>query len=104
MFFNYFFLFCLNLNLGQTLFERNCSMCHPNGQNLILAEKNLKKENLERNGLNSRPSLIYHLRNGKNGMAGFADRLTKEEIRILADYLIFQDEKNFENKEKGGNL
>jgi cytochrome c6 len=81
---------------GEKLFEANCSVCHPNGKNFILPEKSLEKENLEANGMNSVASISYQVRNGKNGMPAFGDRLTKEEIESLADFILFHSEKNFE--------
>ncbi len=72
-------------------------MCHPLGKNVILPEKNLTKESLQANGMNSVGAIIYQLRNGKNGMPAFGDRLTKEEMKKLAEYILFESEKNFEN-------
>jgi cytochrome c6 len=90
----FFFLF---LDEGKILFNNNCSMCHPLGKNVILPEKNLTKDSLQANGMNSVGAIIYQLRNGKNGMPAFGDRLTKEEMKKLAEYILFESEKNFEN-------
>jgi len=98
--FLFFFVFFLPLNsfeFGEKLFLKNCAVCHPTGKNLILPEKNLTKESLERNGMNSRLSILYQVRNGKNGMPGFGDRLKKKEMETIADYILFQSETNFEN-------
>ena len=98
--FFFFFIFFLPFNsfeLGEKLFLKNCAVCHPTGKNVILPEKNLTKESLERNGMNSRLSILYQVRNGKNGMPGFGDRLKKKEMETIADYILFQSETNFEN-------
>lgn len=97
----FFFSFCLNsFGLGETLFLQNCAVCHPTGKNLILPEKNLKKDSLEKNGMNSRGSILYQVRNGKNGMPAFGDRLKENEIETIADYILFQSQTNFENQLK----
>jgi cytochrome c6 len=96
-FFFFFFLSFNSFELGEKLFLKNCAVCHPTGKNLILPEKNLTKESLERNGMNSRLSILYQVRNGKNGMPGFGDRLKKKEMETIADYILFQSETNFEN-------
>ncbi len=85
---------------AEILFLQNCAVCHPTGTNLILPEKNLKKENLETNGMNSKASMLYQIRNGKNGMPAFGDRLKFEEIESIVEYILFQSEKNFENSLK----
>ena len=76
-----------SVNLGQQLFSNNCSACHLGGSNIIIPEKNLKKETLEANGLNTIHAIIYQVRNGKNGMPAFGGRLTEEEITQIATYI-----------------
>jgi len=85
-----------HFELGEKLFEANCSVCHPNGKNIIIPEKNLQKENLETNGMNSINAISYQVINGKNGMPGFGDRLAEKDIEIIADYILLQSLKNFE--------
>jgi cytochrome c6 len=97
----FFFLFCeksesSSLEKGEKIFEKNCSVCHQGGNNIIIAEKNLKKESLETNGMNSMDSISYQVRNGKNGMPAFGGRLKEEDISTIAYYVLFQSEKNFE--------
>ena len=97
---NFFFSFLLALLANsfneKKLFESNCSICHPIGKNLILPEKDLKKENLESNGMNSISSIRYQIKNGKNGMPAFGDRLKEKEIEKIAEYVLFQASRNFE--------
>jgi cytochrome c6 len=85
-----------HFELGEKLFEANCSVCHPNGTNIIIPEKNLQKENLEANGMNSISAISYQVINGKNGMPAFGDRFKEKDIEIIADYILFQSLKNFE--------
>ena len=84
-----FFFTLLNQSLlsSEQLFINNCSACHLGGSNIIIPEKNLKKETLIANGLNTIQSITYQIRNGKNGMPAFGGRLTEEEIVQIAKYI-----------------
>ena len=97
-FFNVFFPLKSNAKeIGEKLFEMNCNMCHPKGENIIIPEKTLKVEILEKNGISSLKNLSYLILNGKNGMPGFNDRLKEKEIEDIANYLIHF--KNFKENE-----
>lgn len=93
----FFFLFplqCFSKNFdkdfekGKQAFFQNCLSCHQDGKNLIIPEKNLKKETLERNGMNTVSSIVYQIRNGKNGMPAFGERLNELEIETIAFYVL----------------
>jgi len=98
-FFSIFFFFPIPANAsiknGETLFNLNCSVCHLGGNNIIIPEKNLKKQTLEENGMNSLNSIVYQIINGKNGMPAFGGRLQEDEIEILASYVLKQSLTNF---------
>jgi cytochrome c6 len=89
-------LISMNLEKGEKIFQQNCSVCHENGNNIIIAEKNLKKENLETNGMNSISSISYQVTNGKNGMPAFGGRLKEEDINQVANYILYEASKNFQ--------
>jgi len=98
-----FFFFFLNINvqakeleIGKKLFLLNCNVCHKEGTNVIIPEKNLKKETLERNGMNTLEAIIYQITNGKNGMPAFGGRLKQEEIENIASYVLDESYNNFE--------
>ena len=82
---------------GETLFQLNCSVCHAGGNNIIIPEKNLKKETLEENGMNNLNAIVYQIVNGKNGMPAFGGRLTEKEIQEIATYLLEASENNFQD-------
>ena len=77
-----------SIETGETLFLKNCSNCHIDRSNVIIPEKNLKKETLETFGMNNKNSIVYQIVNGKNGMPGFGGRLKKTEIEKIANYLL----------------
>ncbi len=97
----FFFIFDSNVVLatslekGENIFLNNCSVCHIGGNNIIIPEKNLKKETLEANGMNSISAISYQVLNGKNGMPAFGGRLTEEEIEDVATYVLQKSLKNF---------
>lgn len=86
------------LEKGENLFQKNCFVCHPGGNNIIIPEKNLKKDSLETNGMNSKRSISYQITNGKNGMPAFGDRLIQQDIETIANYILLKSARNFEEK------
>ena len=81
---------------GKDLFTKNCSVCHSGGNNIIIPEKNLKKNSLEENGMNTTNAISYQILNGKNGMPAFGGRLTEIEIETIAKYVLEESGKDFE--------
>ena len=86
-----------DLETGKKVFIENCNVCHIGGNNIIIPEKNLKKETLETNGMNTSEAIIYQVTNGKNGMPAFGGRLQEKEIEEVANYILEESEKNFKN-------
>ena len=85
----------IDLNKGKLLFNSNCIVCHKNGENVIIPEKNLKKDALEENGMNNIESIIYQVLNGKNGMPAFGGRLNQKDIEVIANYVLEESVINF---------
>ena len=77
-----------SIEKGEKLFIANCNVCHIQGKNLIIPEKNLKKKTLDINGMNSVNSIVYQIINGKNGMPAFGGRLMESEIQEIALYVL----------------
>ena len=84
------------MDQGEKVFNNNCSVCHLGGKNIIIPEKNLQKETLEANGMNTIPAISYQVINGKNGMPAFGGRLTDKEIEDVATYVLQKSQKNFQ--------
>ena len=85
----------LLLEKGELLFENYCFQCHQNGNTILVPEKNLKKESLERNGMNSIEAIRYQVKNGKNGMPAFGGKLKEEDIEKIANYILYKSQRNF---------
>lgn len=100
-FFYFFFFISTNtfplslkpLATGKELFQIHCLSCHQNNGNSIIPEKNLQKDTLESNGMNTISAISYQILNGKNGMPAFGDRLQDNEIELIASYLLEQADK-----------
>jgi cytochrome c6 len=84
-----------NFYQGKELFFKNCAVCHNDGNNIIIPEKNLKKDALEENGMNSITAISYQILNGKNGMPAFEERLNEYEIELIASYVLEESKHNF---------
>jgi len=82
---------------GSTIFSNSCAACHINGNNVIVANKTLKKEALTKylKGYEDNPlaTIINQVTNGKNAMPAFKSRLTAREITTVAAYVVEQAEK-----------
>ena len=72
---------------AQELFTVQCAGCHPNGGNIIRRGKNLKLRALTRNGIDSVEAIASLITNGKGIMSAYGDRLSPEEIDVLATYV-----------------
>jgi cytochrome c6 len=83
--------------LGKEIFQKNCMVCHIGGGNIIIPEKDLKKESLEANGMNNLSAITYQILNGKNGMPAFGGRLTDQEMEQVALFVLKNDFSNSRN-------
>jgi cytochrome c6 len=80
---------------GQQIFNANCSACHIGGNNVIIANKTLRKEALEKYTMNSLEAIRTQVTNGKNAMPSFKGRLQDDEIEAVANYVLNQAEKGW---------
>jgi len=84
---------------GSQIFSNSCAACHINGNNVVVANKTLKKEALIKHlkGYEEdvQGAIINQVTNGKNAMPSFKNRLTSEEIKSVAAYVSEQSEKGW---------
>lgn len=80
---------------GAKIFSANCAACHAGGNNVIMANKNLKKEALAEYGMNSIAAITTQVTNGKNAMPAFGGRLSAAQIEDVATYVLAQAEKGW---------
>ena len=75
---------------GAKIFSANCAACHAGGRNVIMADKALKKEALEKYAMNSSEAIVNQVTNGKNAMPAFKGRLSAKQIEDVASYVLEQ--------------
>ena len=68
-----FAAFAGDIESGETLFAGNCAACHAGGNNVIAAEKTLRKDALDKYlaGGRKESSVVTQVTNGKNAMPAF---------------------------------
>jgi cytochrome c6 len=81
---------------GKKIFSANCSACHIGGTNVIVSEKTLQTEALEKYAMNSLEAIQTQIYNGKSAMPAFGGRLTDEEITAVAQYVLQQAENGWQ--------
>lgn len=81
--------------IGSKIFSANCAACHLGGNNVIMANKTLKKEALDKYGVNSLEAIINQVKKGKNAMPAFGGRLSDKQIEDVATYVLQQAEKGW---------
>ena len=82
--------FAADAAAGQQIFDGNCAACHAGGQNVIVPEKTLEREDLEQyldGGFNEK-AVIRQVTNGKNAMPAFGGRLPDDDIANVAAFVI----------------
>ncbi|MGD1716051.1 c-type cytochrome [Dapis sp. BLCC M172] len=77
---------------GGELFQIHCAGCHANGGNIVRRWKNLKIRTLKKNKLDSVEAIASLVKNGKNNMSSYQDRLTPAEIETVSAYVLQQAE------------
>ena len=83
--------------LGKQIFAANCAACHMNGGNVVMGNKTLKQDALEKYLENygtdhNIDAIIYQVTNGKNAMPAFRARLKPDQIENVAAYVKAQSE------------
>ena len=87
--------FAADINHGAQIFSANCAACHAGGKNVVSADKNLKKEALDKYGMYDLDAIITQVTKGKAAMPAFGNRLSKTDIEDVASYVLAQAEKGW---------
>ena len=72
---------------GAELFQVHCVGCHAKGGNIVRWWKDLKIRTLKRNKLDSVEAIAYLVKNGKNNISAYKERLAETEIEIVSGYV-----------------
>lgn len=91
------------------LFNKTCAGCHAAGGNIVAAGATLFPQDLQRNGVNDVDTIYKLVYGGKNKMPGygqdcqprgqctFGARLSDDEVRGLAEYVLEQSKLEWKN-------
>jgi cytochrome c6 len=80
---------------GAKIFSANCAACHAGGNNLVNADKTLKKSDLEKYGMASLEAIKTQVTGGKAAMPAFGGRLNPQQIEDVAAYVLSQADKGW---------
>ncbi|WP_226586517.1 cytochrome c6 PetJ [Microseira wollei] len=73
---------------GAKIFTANCTACHAGGNNVIMRDKSLKKEALEKYNMYSLEAIKTQVTKGKSAMPAFGGRLSSQQIEDVATYVL----------------
>jgi len=74
---------------GEELFKKNCSMCHPNGGNIINPQFTLQKKDREAHGVMKAEDIIGKMRNPGPGMTRFDKKtISDKDAKKIAAYIL----------------
>jgi cytochrome c6 len=75
--------------LGEKLFIKHCSKCHPNGGNVITVTKTLNLKDREANNVKTEEDIIRLMRNPGPGMVKFGKKVIYEkDAKAIAEYIM----------------
>lgn len=80
---------------GEKIFTAQCAGCHINGGNIVRRNKTLKQKALKKYGVDSQQAIAYLVRNGKNNMPAYQERLSNQQIEDLSAYVLEQADKGW---------
>lgn len=74
---------------GEALFKQHCTMCHPDGGNIINPKKTLHAKDLKANNIKSAGDIVKQMRNPGPGMTKFDEKTVPEkEAKAIAEYVL----------------
>ena len=74
---------------GEALFKENCSVCHPDGGNIVNPQKTLHKKDRDANNVKTAEDIIKKMRNPGPGMTKFDEKtIGQKEATEIANYII----------------
>ncbi len=74
---------------GEALFKEHCSMCHPDGGNIINPKKTLHKKDRDANNIKKAEDIVKKMRNPGPGMTKFDKKtVTDKDAKEIAGYIL----------------
>lgn len=79
----------VDLIKGEELFKKNCSVCHPDGGNIVNRKKTLKKGSLESRNIREAADIVRVMRKPGPGMTKFDEKIIPEADAIrIGTYIL----------------
>ena len=76
-------------NAGEAKFKELCSMCHPDGGNIVNPKKTLHKKDRESNNIKTESDIIKLMRHPGSGMTTFDEKTVPDKLASeIAKYVI----------------
>ena len=76
-------------NIGETLFNEHCVVCHPGGGNIINPKKTLHSSDLAANNVTKPEDIIAIMRDPESGMSKFDnEKIPDNFAKKLAEYIL----------------
>jgi len=72
----------VDLKKGGELFKKHCTMCHPDGGNIVNPKKSLKKGSLESRNIREAADIVRVMRSPGQGMMKFDEKAIPEADAI----------------------
>jgi cytochrome c6 len=74
---------------GEAKFKALCSMCHPDGGNVMNPKKTLHKQDREANNIKTVDDIVGRMRNPGPGMTKFDEKtVPNKEAHAIAEYIL----------------
>ena len=74
---------------GAKEFKEHCAVCHPDGKNIVNAQKTLSKKDREANGIKTAKDIVKNMRKPGPGMTPFdAKTISDKEAEAIAEYIL----------------
>jgi len=74
---------------GEQAFVKNCTVCHPGGENIINRTKTLHKASLSASNIRGAADIVAKIRNPGPGMTRFDEKaIPDEKARAIAEYIL----------------
>lgn len=74
---------------GEELFKEHCSVCHPDGGNIINPQKTLHKKDRDANNIKKPADIVNKMRNPGPGMTRFDEKtISDKDAKKIAEYIL----------------
>jgi len=74
---------------GEALFQQHCAVCHPDGGNIVKAERTLHTKALKEEGIKDWKGIVKFMRSPDPGMPAFSTTAIPDpEAKEIAEYIL----------------